>query len=71
MGLDTAGKGFSIINIQPGCNTAYNSIPIHLENTKFPAVGPQALNVSTGGSFQTGDNVLIGGFIITGTDPKT
>ena len=35
-----------------GCNTAYNSIPIHLENTKFPTVGPQALNLLHGGSFR-------------------
>ena len=54
-----------------GCNTAYNSIPIHLENSKFPAVGPQALNVSTRGLVGTDDNVLIGGFIISGTNPKT
>jgi hypothetical protein len=53
-----------------GCNTAYNSIPIHLENTKFPTVGPQALNLSTRGLVSGGDNVLIGGFIVTGTAPK-
>jgi arylsulfate sulfotransferase len=52
------------------CNTAYNSIPIHLESTKFPAVGPQALNLSTRGLVSVGDNVLIGGFIVTGTDAK-
>ena len=51
--------------------TAYNAIPIHLENTKFPTVGPQALNLSTRGLVSIGDNVLIGGFIVTGTDPKT
>jgi arylsulfate sulfotransferase len=54
-----------------GCGTAYNSIPIHLESTKFPAVGPQALNLSTRGLVSVDDDVLIGGFIITGTDPKT
>ena len=53
------------------CNTAYNSIPLHLENTKFPAVGPRVQNLSTRGTVSTGDNVLINGFIITGTDPKT
>ena len=53
-----------------GCGTAYNSTPIHLENTKFPTVGPQALNISTRGLVSTGDNVLIGGFIVTGTQPK-
>ena len=34
-------------------------------------MGPQALNLSTRGLVSTGDNVLISGFIITGTDPKT
>jgi hypothetical protein len=53
------------------CNTAYNSRIIHLEDTKFPAVGPRVLNVSTRSLVETGDNVLINGFIISGTDPKT
>ena len=53
-----------------GCYTAFNAIPVHLENTKFPRVGPQALNLSTRGLVSVGDNVLIGGFIITGTEPK-
>jgi len=42
-----------------------------LESTKFPAVGPQALNLSTRGLVSAGDNVLIGGFIVSGADPKT
>jgi hypothetical protein len=54
-----------------GCLTAFNAIPVHLENTKFPTVGPQALNLSTRGVVSGGDNVLIGGFIVTGTEPKT
>jgi hypothetical protein len=53
------------------CNTAYNSRIIHLENTKFPAVGPRVMNLSTRGSVATGDNVLINGFIVRGTDPQT
>src|SRR5215211_703604 len=53
------------------CTVAYSAIPIHLENTKFPAVGPRVLNLSTRGLVSNGDNVLINGFIITGTDPKT
>ena len=32
------------------CTVAFNAIPIHLENTKFPAVGPRVLNLSTRGS---------------------
>ena len=49
----------------------YRALPIHLENTKFPTVGPQALNLSTRGLVSSGDNVLIGGFIVSGTEPKT
>ena len=52
------------------CDEFYNSIPIHLENAKFPAVGPRVQNLSTRGTVSTGDNVLINGFIITGNDPK-
>ena len=72
VGLDAAGERIFYYKYPTvSCNTAYNSIPIHLENSKFPAVGPQALNLSTRGLVGTGDNVLIGGFIISGTDPKT
>ncbi len=55
----------------PGCLVAFNAIPLHLESTRFPAVGPQSLNLSTRGLVSSGDNVLIGGFIISGTDSKT
>jgi hypothetical protein len=53
------------------CDTAYNSQPIHLENAKFPAVGPRALNFSTRGNVSDDDSTLIGGFIVTGTEDKT
>ena len=33
-------------------------------------MGPQALNLSTRGLVSTGDNVLIGGFVVSGTDPR-
>ena len=75
LGLDALGERifyYQYPRLPPpfGCRTAYNSIPIHLENTKFPTVGPQALNLSTRGLVSVGDNVLIGGFIVSGTDPK-
>jgi arylsulfate sulfotransferase len=71
-GLDADGETIFYYQYPTtSCNAAYNSLPIHLESTKFPTVGPQALNLSTRGLVGTGDNVLIGGFIITGTDPKT
>jgi arylsulfate sulfotransferase len=72
LGLDAAGeKIFYYQYPTMSCNTAYNSIPIHLESTRFPTVGPQALNLSTRGMVSEGDNVVIGGFVITGHDPKT
>ena len=72
LGLDAAGNTIFYYQYPTiGCSTAYNSIPVHLESTKFPTVGPQALNLSTRGLVSVGDNVLIGGFIITGTEPKS
>jgi hypothetical protein len=72
LGLDAGGETIFYYQYPTtSCNTAYNSLPIHLESTKFPTVGPQALNVSTRGLVGTNDNVLIGGFIVSGTDPKT
>ena len=53
------------------CDTAYNTMPLHLERTAFPAVGPQALNLSTRGVVGSGASALIGGFIVSGTGPKT
>ena len=74
-GLNAVGDTiFSYQYPTTGCTTVYRALPIHLENTKFPTVGPQALNLSTRGLVSVGDNgdsVLIGGFIITGTQPKT
>jgi hypothetical protein len=72
LGLNAAGETIFYYQYPTvGCNTAYNSFPIHLESTKFPTVGPQALNLSARGLVSTGDNALIGGFIITGAEPKT
>ena len=72
LGLDAAGhRIFYYQYATLFCNTAYNAQPIHLENSNFPTVGPQALNISTRGVVSGGDDVLIGGFIITGTDAKT
>ena len=54
-----------------GCIVSFNAIPLHLESAKFPAIGPRLQNLSTRGTVSTGDNVLINGFIVSGTDPKT
>ena len=72
LGLNAAGETiFSYRYPTFSCTTVYRALPIHLENTKFPTVGPQALNLSTRGLVSSGDNVLIGGFIVTGTEPKS
>ncbi|MGC2625586.1 MAG: aryl-sulfate sulfotransferase [Candidatus Udaeobacter sp.] len=72
VGLNAAGETiFSYRYPTTSCGKIYRAVPIHLENTKFPRVGPQALNISTRGLVGSGDNVLIGGFIINGTDPKS
>ena len=72
LGLNAAGETiFSYRYPATDCTKIYRALPIHLENTKFPTVGPQALNLSTRGLVSVGDNVLIGGFIVSGTEPKT
>jgi arylsulfate sulfotransferase len=72
LGLNTAGETIFIYRYPAtNCGKIYRALPIHLENTKFPTVGPQALNLSTRGVVSVGDNVLIGGFIVTGSEPKT
>jgi hypothetical protein len=71
LGLDAAGETiFSYQYPTHSCGKIYRALPLHLENTKFPMVGPQALNLSTRGLVSGGDNVLIGGFIVSGTEPK-
>jgi hypothetical protein len=71
LGLDATGeKIFYYQYITDKCNTAFNSFPLHLERTSFPTVGPQALNISTRGMISSGDNTLIAGFIISGTETK-
>ena len=73
LGLDASGNTifhYQYPNAIAFCDAAYNSIPLHLETTRFPAVGPQALNLSTRGYVGSGENSLIGGFIITGALQK-
>ena len=72
LGLDATGRQIFAYQYPTfACNTAYNTTPLHLENTAFPTVGPQALNLSTRGMVGSGANALIGGFIVTGNEPKT
>jgi hypothetical protein len=71
LGLNAAGeKIFYYQYPATDCSKIYRAFPVHLENIKFPAVGPRVQNLSTRGTVSTGDNVLINGFVITGNDPK-
>ena len=69
LGLDSAENvAFYYQYVTTVCNTAFNSIPLHLESTRFPTVGPRLQNLSTRGLVGTDEQSLIGGFIVTGTD---
>ena len=71
LGLDATGKTIFYYEYPTvGCDTAYNSGPVHFENTRFPAITAQALNLSTRGLIAPGDDALIAGFIVTGTESK-
>ena len=75
LGLNSAGEtGETIFYYQypsAPCQVAYNSRPIHLEDTKFPAVQHRVENLSTRGTVMSGDNVLINGFVVSGPGTKT
>ncbi len=72
VGLEASGaKVFDYQYVTAGCLTAFSAVPLHLEKTAFPAVGPQSLNLSTRGLVSPGQGALIGGFIVTGSDSKT
>jgi hypothetical protein len=72
LGLDAAGSLFFEYQYQTaGCTAAFNAVPLHLEETAFPAVGPQSLNISTRGLIAPDEGALIAGFIVTGTENKT
>jgi arylsulfate sulfotransferase len=72
LGLNAAGERIFYYQYPAiNCGKIYRALPVHLEKIKFPTVGPQALNLSTRGLVSVGDNVLIGGFIVSGTEPKS
>ncbi|MGI8955427.1 MAG: aryl-sulfate sulfotransferase [Chthoniobacterales bacterium] len=72
LGLDAAGEKIFYYQYPTRfCDTAYNAIPLHLERTSFPTVMARNLNISTRGNVGPGDDALIGGFIVTGSEPQT
>jgi len=77
--------GFANVNTDANCTASFNvNLPQIAEGqrvtatatdpsgntSEFSAALGQLLNISTRLRVQTGENVLIGGFIITGSDPK-
>ena len=72
VGVDaTNSKVFDYQYPTAGCTTAFNAVPLHLESTAFPAVGPKSLNISTRGLVGPDQDALIGGFIVSGSESKT
>jgi arylsulfate sulfotransferase len=72
LGLNAAGERIFYYQYPAiNCGKIYRAFPVHLENINFPTVGPQALNLSSRGLVSVGDDVLIGGFIVTGPGPKS
>ncbi|MGH8094910.1 MAG: matrixin family metalloprotease [Chthoniobacterales bacterium] len=70
------------LTLQPGAYTAVVQGYVDSQTPQATGVGlfelydlhtsgGRAANISTRGQVQSGDNILIGGFIIGGTDPKT
>ena len=70
VGLDASGaQVFDYEYPTIPCSTAYNSIPLHAEQFSL-STAAQALNISARGSVMGGDNVLIGGVIVSGFESK-
>ena len=65
-------KRFSIINIQPWAVTLHTT-PFRFiwKIRSFRQWGLKRSTSLPGGSLAAGDNVLIGGFIVSGTEPKS
>ena len=65
-------SGAIVMSAAPGTlNLSISQLDFQLAPTAATARAPsRALNISTRLAVQAGDNVLIGGFIVTGTDPK-
>ena len=62
-----AGATFIIVVSEVDANAGCSDYTLYVAGVPCPAL---ALNISTRMQVQTGDNVLIGGFIVGGTEPK-
>ena len=75
--FNTVGSIQTTITLNTGCNTLEFYNPIvgswapDFDRIEFNCPNSYLGNISTRGFVQTGNNVLIGGFIVHGTEPKT
>ena len=65
LAVDAAG------NVVAGIGTPAGGAIVAFDQPLAPWAAPRLVNLSTRAAVQAGDNVLIGGFIIGGTGPKT
>jgi len=66
-----SGKTFATLGVRPGTYAVWKwGTGANQNFTLQIPPGPNITNISTRASVQTGDQVLIAGFILTGTDPK-
>jgi hypothetical protein len=71
MTTDQRGTGYARTFDDPGIPNATGSDGTDIGSFELQTIAPTLLaNISTRLPVETGDNVLIGGFIITGTQPK-
>ena len=67
------GSGFGrfvATDVRKGQRRVFSSARHAVAGFVYGSAGPNLLNISTRSAVQTGDNVLIGGFIIGGDEPK-
>jgi hypothetical protein len=64
------GVGMAFQSAVPAKNVTITATDPNGNTSEFSPEMGQLMNISTRLRVQTGDNVLIGGFIISGTDPK-
>ena len=69
-GLSTDQRGMPRTADQPNISNASGGDGTDIGAFELPVIAPTLGNISTRLLAGTGDNVLIGGFIVTGTEPK-
>ncbi|MBA3273833.1 MAG: aryl-sulfate sulfotransferase [Chthoniobacterales bacterium] len=68
LGIDATGERVFDYRY-PGAG--FRSLPVHWENLTFPATAVRLANISARSQVDTGDDVTVTGFIVSGNGPKT